>query len=163
MTGARQHGDARALLRSLPDGIGAAAFFDPQHRSTLQRLQYGNEGARQKLRCALPAMSDSYIEQCCRDIARVLRPRGYLFLWTDAFRLCRGDHRQVTKVLPCVDLIAWDNGRFGMPAATSSPMTASIPARCRRISATRTSSTRCAIPSWRRPASSISGAIDRPC
>ena len=74
MTGAQQHGDALALLRSLPDGISAAAFFDPQHRSTLERLQYGNEGARQKLRCALPAMSDSYIEQCCRDIARVLRP-----------------------------------------------------------------------------------------
>ena len=46
-------------------------------------------------------------------------------------------------------------------AATSSPMTASIPARCRRISATRTSSTRCATPSWRRPASRTSGAIDR--
>ena len=81
-------------------------------RST--RLQYGNEGARQKPRCALPAMSDSYIEQCCRDIARVLRPSGYLFLWADAFRLCRGDHLQVADVLPCVDLIAWDNGRFGM-------------------------------------------------
>src|SRR6476659_7733382 len=34
-----------------------------------------------------------------------------------------------------------------------SPMTASIRARCRRISATRTSSTPCATPSWRRPAS----------
>ena len=92
MTGARQHGDALALLRSLPDGAGAAAFFDPQHRSVLDRHQYGNEGARQKARCELPAMSDSYIEQCCRDIARVLRPSGYLFLWVDAFRLCRGDH-----------------------------------------------------------------------
>ena len=59
-------------------------------------------------------MSDSCIEQCCRDIARVLRPRGYLFLWADAFRLCRGDHRHVADVLPCVDLITWDNGRFGM-------------------------------------------------
>ena len=61
---------------------------------------------------------------------------------------------------------------FGFPSAsahaparlrlTSSPMTASIPARCRPISATRTFSTRCAIPSWRRPASRTSGAIDRP-
>jgi len=109
-----RYGDARTLLRSLTDGISAAAFFDPQHRSTLERLQYGNEGARQKLRCALPAMSDSYIEQSCRDVARVLRPHGYLFLWVDAFRLCRGDHLQVADVLPCVDLIAWDNGRFGM-------------------------------------------------
>ena len=109
-----EYGDARTLLRSLTDGISAAAFLDPQHRSTLERLQYGNEGARQKLRCALPAMSDSYIEQCCRDIARVLRPSGYLFLWADALRLCRGDHLPVADVLPCVDLIAWNNERFGM-------------------------------------------------
>ena len=81
-------------------------------RST--RLQYGNEGARQKARCKLPAMTDQYIEQCCREIARVLRPSGYLFLWADAFRLCRGDHLRVADVLPCVDLIAWNNGRFGM-------------------------------------------------
>src|SRR5205814_8469677 len=33
-------------------------------------------------------------------------------------------------------------------AATRSPMPATTPARCRRGSATRTSSTRCAIPSW---------------
>jgi site-specific DNA-methyltransferase (adenine-specific) len=113
VTGAQQHGNAHALLRSLPDGISAAAFFDPQRRSTLDRLRYGNEGARQKVRCKLPAMSDSYIEQCCRDIARVLRPSRYLFLWVDAFRLCRGDHLQVADVLPCVDLIAWNNERFG--------------------------------------------------
>ena len=97
-----------------PTEFSAAAFFDPQHRSTLDRLKYGNEGARQKQRCKLAAMSDSYIDECCRDIARVLRPSGYLFLWADAFRLCRGDHRQVDDVLPCVDLIAWNNGRFGM-------------------------------------------------
>jgi len=72
----QQYGDARTRLRSLSDGISAAAFFDPQHRSTLDRLRYGNEGARQKLRCALSAMSDSYIEQCCRDIARVFARDG---------------------------------------------------------------------------------------
>jgi site-specific DNA-methyltransferase (adenine-specific) len=109
----RPHGDARVLLQSLPDGIGAAVFFDPQHRSTLDRLQYGNEGTRQKQRCALPAMTDGYIEQCCRDIARILRPCGYLFLWADAFRLCRGDHLRIADVLPCVDLIAWNSERFG--------------------------------------------------
>ena len=96
------HGDALALLRSLPDEAGAAAFFDPQHRSTLERLKYGNEGARQKLRFALPAMTDRYIEECCREIARVLRPCGYCFVWTDAFRLCRGDHLPFSDLLPCV-------------------------------------------------------------
>jgi site-specific DNA-methyltransferase (adenine-specific) len=109
-----RYGDALTLLGSLADGISAAAFFDPQHRSTLARLQYGNEGARQKQRCALPAMTDAYIEQCCRDIARVLRPSAYAFIWVDAFRLCRGDHLQIADVLPTVDLITWDNGRFGM-------------------------------------------------
>jgi site-specific DNA-methyltransferase (adenine-specific) len=109
-----KYGDARELLRSLGDGIAAAAFFDPQHRSVLAKLQYGNEGARQKQRCALPAMTDSYIEQCCRDLARVLRPSGYLFSWVDTFRLCRADHRDIDDVLPTVDLISWDNKRFGM-------------------------------------------------
>jgi site-specific DNA-methyltransferase (adenine-specific) len=59
-------------------------------------------------------MSDSYIEAACRELARVLQPSGYLFLWTDAFRLCRGDHLHVDDVLPVVDLIVWDNRRFGM-------------------------------------------------
>jgi site-specific DNA-methyltransferase (adenine-specific) len=114
VTDAPQHGDALTLLQSLPDGISAAAFFDPQHRSVLDRQQYGNEGARQKARCKLPPMSDSYIDECCRDIARVLRPSGYLFLWADTFRVGSGDHLRVEDVLPCVDLISWDNGRFGM-------------------------------------------------
>jgi site-specific DNA-methyltransferase (adenine-specific) len=110
----QQHGDALALLRSLPGESAAAAFFDPQHRSTLDRLKYGNEGARQKARCALPAMTDSYIDQSCREIARILRPSSYMFLWIDALRLCRGDHLALADVLQAVDLIAWDNGRFGM-------------------------------------------------
>jgi site-specific DNA-methyltransferase (adenine-specific) len=113
MAGATR-GDARTLLRSLPGNSVAAAFFDPQHRSVLNRLKYGNEGARQKERHALPAMTDGYIEQCCRDIARTLQPSGYLFLWVDTFRLCRGDHLHVDDVLPPVDLIAWDNGWPGM-------------------------------------------------
>ena len=108
-----QQGDALELLQSLPEGSGAAVFFDPQHRSVLAKLQYGNEGARQKARCELPAMTDQYIEQCYREIARVLRPSGYLFLWADAFRVCSGDHLRVADVLPCVDLVAWANGRFG--------------------------------------------------
>ena len=106
-------GDALTLLRSLPDDCAAAAFFDPQHRGVLDRLKYGNEGARQRARCALPAMSDGYIDACCRDIARVLRPSGYLMLWADTFRLCTGAHLRIADILPCVDLISWDCGRIG--------------------------------------------------
>ena len=46
-------GDALTLLQSLPDDCAAAAFFDPQHRSVLNRLKYGNEEVRQRARCAL--------------------------------------------------------------------------------------------------------------
>ena len=41
-----QHGDALELLRSLPDACARLAFFDPQHRENLDKLKYGNEGAR---------------------------------------------------------------------------------------------------------------------
>ena len=107
-------GDALTLLRSLPGGCTPLVFFDPQHRGVLDKLQYGNEGARQKGRFTLPAMTTGYIDQCCREAARVLAPSGYLLHWTDTFHLCEGDHRRVADVLKCVDLIAWDNLRAGM-------------------------------------------------
>jgi site-specific DNA-methyltransferase (adenine-specific) len=103
--------DALTLLRALPDGCTPLVFFDPQHRSTLNRLRYGNEGARQRERCALPQMSDDYIDECCREIARVLTASGYLMLWADTFRLCTGAHLRIADILPPVDLIAWDNER----------------------------------------------------
>jgi site-specific DNA-methyltransferase (adenine-specific) len=108
-----QCGDALALLRSLPDGCTSAVFFDPQYRGVLDQLRYGNEGARQKGRFALPSMTGDYIDQCCREAARVLAPSGYLLLWADTFHLCEGDHRRIADVLTCVDLIARDNLRPG--------------------------------------------------
>jgi site-specific DNA-methyltransferase (adenine-specific) len=108
------HGDALALLQSLLSSCSPLTFFDPQYRSVLDKLEYGNEGARQKGRFALPAMSRDYIDGCCREVARVLKPSGYLMLWTDTFNLCEGDHRRIADVLKCVDLIAWDSLRAGM-------------------------------------------------
>jgi site-specific DNA-methyltransferase (adenine-specific) len=107
-------GDALTLLRSLPDDCTKVVFLDPQFRGVLDRLQYGNEHARQRGRFALPAMTQDYIDLVCRDIARVLRPSGYLLLWTDTFHLCEGDHRRLADVLACVDLLAWDSLKFGM-------------------------------------------------
>jgi site-specific DNA-methyltransferase (adenine-specific) len=106
-------GDALTLLRSLPDGCTPLVFFDPQYRGVLDKLRYGNEGARQKGRFALPAMTGDYIDQCCREAARVLTPSGYLPRWSDTFHLCEGDHLRIADVLPCVDLISWDNLRLG--------------------------------------------------
>ncbi len=108
-----QRGDALALLRSLPDACTPLMFFDPQFRGVLDKLDYGNEGARQKGRFALPAMTEEYIDAVCREAARVLAPRGYLMRWTDTFHLCEADHLRITE-LKCVDHVAWDNLRIGM-------------------------------------------------
>jgi hypothetical protein len=108
-----QRGDALDLLQSLPDYCTPLVFFDPQHRDTLDRLAYGNEGARQKCRALLPAMTREYIDACCREAARVLQPSGYLLQWADTFKLCEAHHLRIADVLKCVDLIAWDNQRIG--------------------------------------------------
>jgi site-specific DNA-methyltransferase (adenine-specific) len=107
-----QNGESLALLRSLPDCCTRLVFFDPQHRGVLDKLKYGNEGARQRERARLPQMADDYIDACCREAGRVLRPSGYLLRWTDTFHLCEGDHRRIAE-LECVDRIAWDSLRMG--------------------------------------------------
>ena len=108
-----QLGDALTLLRSLPDGCTPLAFFDPQHRSNLDRQKYGNEGrGPQKARIALPAMSDAYIDDVIRQIARTLVTFGYLMQWTDTYRLGEGYHLRTADVLQTVDIINWDNGKL---------------------------------------------------
>jgi site-specific DNA-methyltransferase (adenine-specific) len=110
-----QRGNALALLQSLPDCCTSLIFFDPQHRDVLDKLQYGNEGERQKGRAMLPAMTVEFIDACCRESMRVLRPSGYLMRWIDPFGLCTGQHlRVVDETCECVDLIAWDNLHQGM-------------------------------------------------
>jgi site-specific DNA-methyltransferase (adenine-specific) len=105
-----------ALLRSLLNSSAALIFFDPQYREVLNKLAYGNEGVeRQRARAALPAMSSDYIDACCRESMRVLRPSGYLMRWVDVFGLCTGQHlRIVDGTCQCVDLISWDSLRVGM-------------------------------------------------
>src|SRR5215475_7264695 len=99
-----QAGDALALLESLPDACSPLVFFDPQFRAVLDKLAFGNESARQRGRAQLPAMSEQYIEAVCREIARVLRPSGYLMHWTDTFNLCEAHHHRMADALECVDL-----------------------------------------------------------
>jgi site-specific DNA-methyltransferase (adenine-specific) len=121
--------DALDLLRALPTACAPLAFFDPQHRGVLDRLKFGNEGARQRGRARLPAMSEDYIDACCREIGRVLIPGGYLMLWVDTFGLCEGHHFRIADppewlakrsnessagALKVVDLISWDCLRMGM-------------------------------------------------
>jgi len=60
-------------------------------------------------------MSDPYIDTCCVEIARVLKPSGYLALWVDAFRLVEGYHLRIPReLLQPVGLCAWDSMRMGM-------------------------------------------------
>jgi site-specific DNA-methyltransferase (adenine-specific) len=113
-----QGGDAMALLESLPDHCSPLIFFDPQHRGVLDYLQFGNEGARQRGRARLPAMSKSYIDDVCFESVRVLKPRGYLMRWVDTYCLCEGHHLGVAFAVKPVDLIAWDNLRLGMGRRT---------------------------------------------
>jgi site-specific DNA-methyltransferase (adenine-specific) len=108
-----QRGDALQLLRSLPDACAALAFFDPQHRGVLDKLKFGNEGARQRGRSRLPPMSEAFIDSVCREIARVLVPSAYCMRWVDTFGLCEAHHLRIKDCLKCVDLIAWDNLRPG--------------------------------------------------
>lgn len=109
-----QAGDALDLLRSLPAGCTPLVFFDPQHRENLDKLKYGNEGARQRERCKLPQMTSAYVDAVCREAARVLVPSGYCMRWADAYEVNEASHLRIADVLKCVDFISWDNGRFGM-------------------------------------------------
>jgi site-specific DNA-methyltransferase (adenine-specific) len=109
-----QQGDALALLQSLSDSCTPLMFFDPQHRSVLEHLKFGNEGARQRGRADLPPMTEEYIDTACREIARILWPGGYVMLWVDTFGLCEGHHLRIADVVKPADLIAWDSLRIGM-------------------------------------------------
>src|SRR4051794_38397929 len=109
-----QVGDALELLVSLPNTCSSLVFLDPQFRAVLDHLKFGNEGARQRGRASLPAMSQEYIDACLREIARTLRPSAYAMLWIDKFTLCQAHHLRVSEYLLPVDLFAWDNQRMGM-------------------------------------------------
>jgi site-specific DNA-methyltransferase (adenine-specific) len=111
-----QVGDALELLQSLSDASAVAmAWFDPQHRSVLNKLKFGNEGSRQRGRAGLPAMSDDFIDAIRLEIARILKPSAYCMRWIDTFGLCEGHHLRIPReFLTPVDLIAWDSLRMGM-------------------------------------------------
>ena len=108
--------DGRELLAQLEDSSVAVTVFDPQYRGVLDRLKYGNEGARQKGRWVLQQMTDEVITDMIHEISRVLRPKGHLFLWVDTFHLCEGSvqHWIEDTDLQIVDLVTWDKKRMGM-------------------------------------------------
>ena len=71
----RNVGAGLQMLRGLRDNVSPLAFFDPQHRSNLDHLRYGNEGiGRGQRRAALRQQSQSEIAEIGREIHRVLEP-----------------------------------------------------------------------------------------
>jgi site-specific DNA-methyltransferase (adenine-specific) len=104
------------LLADINDKAVATAFFDPQYRGVLDKLKYGNEGqARGKARCELTQMDKDTIVNFIKEIDRVLKDSGHLFLWVDKFHLCQGVLDWITDTnLNLVDMVVWDKGKIGM-------------------------------------------------
>lgn len=104
------------LLADINDKTVATAFFDPQYRGVLDKLKYGNEGqARGKARCELTQMDKDTIVNFIKEIDRVLKDSGHLFLWVDKFHLCQGVLDWLTDTsLNLVDMVVWNKGKIGM-------------------------------------------------
>lgn len=108
--------DGLDLLANINDNTVATAFFDPQYRGVLDKLKYGNEGqSRGKARCDLQQMDEDTIIKFIKEINRVLKDSGHLFLWVDKFHLCQGTLEWFTDTdFNLVDMIVWDKGKIGM-------------------------------------------------
>lgn len=104
------------LLADINDSTIATAFFDPQYRGVLDKLKYGNEGkTRGKARCSLTQMDENTIINFIKEIDRVLKNSGHLFLWVDKFHLCQSVLPWFTNTnLNLVDMVVWDKGKIGM-------------------------------------------------
>lgn len=114
---ARQQIDAIELLSRIPDHLAALVICDPQYRTGLDKLKYGNEGTRQRARYRLPQMTDDTIAFLIEEAERILRPSGMLILWVDKFTIGSGQHlrwMRRAKHLRVVDLLAWNKMKIGM-------------------------------------------------
>ncbi len=107
--------DGRKFLEGIDEGSASCAFYDPQYRGVMDKLSYGNEGARQKGRAKLDQMPDDMIVEFITGINRALQPMGHLFLWVDKFHLCQGIQPWLSEHdLQIVDMIVWNKLRMGM-------------------------------------------------
>jgi len=113
----RRQGDALEMVRERPAESVALAFFDPQYRSVLDKMKYGNEGKKRgRRRVALQQMPNGYIHCVIGAIADALAPSGHLMLWVDKFMLCEGQHLELIDGvgLDLVDMVTWSKARMGM-------------------------------------------------
>jgi site-specific DNA-methyltransferase (adenine-specific) len=113
----RQQMDAVELLSRIPNDIAKVVVCDPQYRTGLDKLNFGNEGERQKARASLPQMTDDTIAFLVEESQRILTPSGHLLLWLDKFSIGSGQHLKYmrrARSLQVVDVLVWDKMRIGM-------------------------------------------------
>lgn len=107
--------DGLTLLRQIPQNSVHLAFFDPQYRGVMDKMAYGNEGARQKGRAQLPQMTQDTIVDFIVEIEKILKPSGHLMLWCDKFHLVEGLSSWFQKTdFETVDMITWHKQKIGM-------------------------------------------------
>lgn len=121
-TNARNKIDGRKLLASLKPETAKLVIFDPQYRGIMDMQKYGNEGARQTGRVALPQMTDAVIAEFITGIVRAMKPSAHLCLWVDKFTVASGRHilwwDSHMAELHLVDMIAWNKIAPGMGRRT---------------------------------------------
>lgn len=113
--------DGLWLLEQIQYGSIDCCFFDPQYRSNLDKLKFGNEGkSRMSGRSNLPQMSEDVICSFLRNIFFVMKQSSYLFFWVDKFILAEGKHIEWFNEIDStfapilVDMITWDKEIIGM-------------------------------------------------
>lgn len=107
--------DGIELMHMIPENSIKTCFFDPQYRGIMEKMNYGNEGERQKERSQLTQMDDNTIIKFIKEIDSVLLPSGHLFLWVDKFHVVEGIHHWLKyTTLEIVDMIVWAKNTFGM-------------------------------------------------
>lgn len=113
---AKNNANGLDLLAEINDKTVALVVFDPQYRGVLDKLKYGNEGrSRGKARCGLKQMDEETIIAFIKEIDRVLKDSGHLFLWVDKYHLCQGVLKWLADTdLNLVDMLVWDKGKIGM-------------------------------------------------
>ena len=106
--------DGLELPRALPADAFPLVVLDPQYRGVLDKLDYGNEGERQRARAQLPQMDEAQIAAFVAASATRLRPSGHLLLWVDSFHLVTGVAAWTAGTgLEVVIHVTWAKGRVG--------------------------------------------------
>lgn len=85
------------MIRLLPH------FFDLQYRGILDKMHYGNEGKKSGIaRAGLQQMDGLTIVRFIKEINRIVKPSGHLFLWIEL------------TDFNIVDMIVCDKRKIGM-------------------------------------------------